>query len=335
MYVLLALALTVLPVEASPAPQETIARLFAATPDGPFISYSWGEHWSLLRGDLRGFEGQIDVFACLGPWVFAGGAEGLFLSEDFGENYRRVSGWPTGGPRITRFLTARLFGLEPTIFVGTAAGLYRSTDAGVKWARVGEGEVGSAVRDMSWPGPELYVATDAGLYRTEDKGDHFARVGAGLPDSPLLSLATASYFALEPTLFVGTAGSGLFKSTDGGERFEAIGVRALGKQTVRVIVWWGSLLLVGGDEGLFLSDDGGKNFERAKDLGSRRVLAIDVPGAEAETASDVIVGTDLGVFKSSDGAQKFRDVQEGMGPIEVRALASFPIPPQNRERRPR
>jgi hypothetical protein len=58
-----------------------------------------------------------------------------------------------------------------------------------------------------------------------------------------------------------------------------------------------------------------------------------VPGAEEEVASDVIVGTDLGVFKSSDGAQRFRRAQEGMGPIEVRALATFPLPPQNRERR--
>jgi len=315
--------------------QEVIARLFAATPEGPFISYSWGEHWSRIRGELRGFEGELDVFACLGPWVFAGGPKGLFLSDDFGENYRRVESWPKEAPAITSFLTARLFGLEPTIFVGTSAGLYRSTDSGTKWARVGVGELGSAVHAMGWPGPELLVATATGLYRTRDVGESFARVGGGLPDAPLLSLAISKYFALDPEVFVGTEGSGLFKSTDGGEHFEPAGVEVLGKETVRALVWWGGLLVVGADGGLFLSDDGGKKFRKARDLEGRRVLSISVPGAEEEVASDVIVGTDLGGFKSSDGAQRFRRVQEGMGPIEVRALATFPLPPQSRERRSR
>ncbi len=329
MSILLALALTAV------LPHEAIARLFAATPEGPFISYSWGEHWSRLRGDLRGFEGEIDAFACLGPWVFAGGSKGLFLSDDFGENYRRVEGWPKRASAITSFLTARLFELEPTIFVGTSGGLYRSKDSGTKWARVGEREVASAVRDMSWPGPDLFVATDSGLYRTRDMGESFARVGEGLPESPLLSLAISNYFALDPKVFVGTQGSGLFKSTDGGGRFEAVGVDVLGKETVRALVWWEALLIVGTDSGLFLSTDGGKKFQKARDLEGRRVLSLSVPGADAESASDVIVGTDLGVFKSSDGAQRFRRVQEGMGPLEVRALATFPLPPQSRERRSR
>lgn len=329
MSVLLALALAAVPA------QEVVARLFAGTSEGPFISYSWGERWDRLRGDLRGFEGELDAFACLGPWVYAGGTKGLFLSEDYGENYRRVESWPKGASPITRVLTARLFALEPTIFVGTSAGLFRSTDSGSKWARVGEGEIGSAVREMSWPGPELFVATDTGLYRTRDMGERFARVGSGLPDAPLLSLAISRFFSLDPTLFVGTRGSGLFKSSDGGESFEAVGVEVLGKETVRALVWWGALLILGTDSGLFLSDDGGRKFKGVGDLEGRRVLSLSVPGAEADVSSDVIVGTDLGVFKSSDGAQRFRRVQEGMGPVEVRVLATFPITPQIRERRSR
>jgi photosystem II stability/assembly factor-like uncharacterized protein len=329
MSILLALALAV-----SPA-QEVIARLFAGTKDGTFITYSWGESWSRLRGDLRGFDGDLDAFACLGPWVFAGGTRGLFLSEDFGETFRPVAKWPQGGPPITSLLTARLFGLEPTIFVGTSAGLFRSKDAGSKWARVGEAEIGSTVRHMEWPGPELFVATDTGLYRTRDVGDDFERVGAGLPDIPLLALAVSRFFSLDPTIFVGTQGSGLFKSSDGGGKFEAVGVEMLGKESIRALVWWGGLLIVGGDSGLFLSNDAGRKFRKVRELEGRRVLSLSVPGAEADVSSDVIVGTDLGVFKSSDGAQKFRRVQEGMGPVEVRVLATFPITPQNRERRSR
>jgi photosystem II stability/assembly factor-like uncharacterized protein len=174
-----------------------------------------------------------------------------------------------------------------------------------------------------------------GLYRTRDMGERFDRVGAGLPSTRLLALSVSRFFALEPLVFVGTEGAGLYKSTDGGEKFEAVGDDVLGKDTVHALVWWGGLLLVGTDGGLFLSNDGGKKFRKARDLEGRRVLALAVPGAEADVSSDVIVGTDLGVFKSSDGAQRFRKVQEGMGPIEIRALATFPLPAQNRERRRR
>jgi photosystem II stability/assembly factor-like uncharacterized protein len=328
-------ALAVLALAAPQAPEHTISRLFAATPDGPYISYSWGEHWSRLRADTRGFDGTLDTFVCLGPWVFAGGPRGLFVSEDFGENYRKVTGWPDAGPAVTHLLAARLFALEPTLFVGTSNGLYRSMELGSDWLRVGEAVIQGPVRDMSWPGPELFVATDSGLYRTRDKGERFARIGAGLPDAPLLALVVSRFFAVEPIVFVGTTGAGLFKSVDGGEKFEAVGAELLGKETVRALVWWGGLLIAGTDGGLFLSDDGGKRFKKAKDLEGRRILSISVPGMEEDVASDVIVGTDAGVLKSSDGAQRFRRVQEGMGPLEVRALATFPLPPQSRERRSR
>jgi photosystem II stability/assembly factor-like uncharacterized protein len=319
----------VLAVSSVASAQSPVSRLFAATSEGPFVSYSWGEHWSRIRPELRGFTGAIEDFLCLGPWVFTGGSDGLFLSEDFGENYRAVAAWPKGAPPITSFLAGKLFPLEPTVFVGTTAGLYRVKGSGSKWTRIGESAIQSAVRAMSWPGPLLYVATDAGLFRTGDSGDSFERIGAGLPEEPLLSLALSRFFPLETIVFVGTAGSGLYKSEDAGDRFESVGTGLLGKETVHAVVWWGGLLLVGTDRGLFLSEDAGKEWEQAAEFRGRRVLAIEVPGLDADMASDVIVGTDLGVYKSSDGAKTFRRVQEGMGAIEVRALATFPIYPEN------
>lgn len=321
---------------AAPAPaQEVISRLFAATPEGPFISYSWGEHWERLRGNLRGFEGEMNAFACLGPTVFAGGSDGVFVSDDFGETFRDLASWPRGAPPVTRFLAARLFALEPTLFVGTNGGLYRSTDAGDKWQRVGKSEIQSAVRDLTWPGPDLFVASDSGLHKSVDMGEHWLEVGSGLPRVPLLSLAISQYFSLDPKIFVGTAGKGIYESTDGGGHFEPVDDPQLNGANVRVIFWWESLLLVGTDEGLYLSDDSGKKFRAARDLQGHSILSISIPGAEAQVSSDVIVGTNHGVYKSSDVGHSFRRVQEGMGPIEVRSLATFPMPPQHRERRSR
>lgn len=329
MSVVLALALT------AAAPQtDVVSRLFAATSNGAFISYSWGEHWTRLRPDLRGLRGDVSAFVCLGPAVFAGSSEGVFVSDDFGESFRPLDSWPAGSGAVTSFLAARLFALEPTLFVGTTSGLYRSNDGGYEWARVGAGAMQSAVRAFAWPGPELFVATDGGLYRSVDRGDTWSRIEAGLPPGPLLSLAVSQFFPLDPTIFVGTAGKGVFKSKDGGKSFQPAGADVLGQEQAHALFWWEALLLVGTDSGLFLSDDGGVKFRPVKDLAGSSVLSIAVPGADSGwLSSEVIVGTRSGVLKSSDGAQRFRPVQEGMGRPEVLSLATFPSPPQERERR--
>jgi ligand-binding sensor domain-containing protein len=322
-------------VLATSAQEQLVSRLFAATSDGAFISYSWGEHWSRLRGDLRGFEGELRTFLCLGPWVFAGGSGGLYVSEDFGENYRPVERWPLDAPEVTSLLSPRLFGLDPTLFVGTTRGVYRSIGPGEEWVRVGADVIRSEVREMHWPGPELFVAAADGLYRTVDQGERWVKLDNGLPASPVSALTVSRFFALEPTLFVGTAGAGVYKSTDGGARFAPIASDLLKADRIRCLFWWGGVLLVGTDRGLYASDDGGATLQRAKDIGELPIHSMSVPGADQDVPSDLIVGTSRGVFKSSDGGQSFRRVMEGMGQVEVRSLATFPLPPQNRERRSR
>lgn len=322
---LLLLALSTQPQQA----QHVVSRLFAATSDGPFVSYSWGEHWVRLRADLRGFSGEISTIVCLGPAVYAGGADGIFVSDDYGENFGRVSSFP--GKGVLSFHTARLFALEPTIFVGTSSGLHRSTDGGTKWTQVGQREITSAVHDTVWPGPQLYAATDGGLFVSEDVGDSWDELDGGLPKVPLLSVVVSQYFLADPKIFVGTRGAGLYRSVDGGEHFEPVGGVPMRSSTVHALYWWNSLLLIGTDDGLYMSDDAGDTLRDAEELEGHTVLSLLVPAAES-FQSDILVGTDKGVFKSSDGGATFRLLTEGIGKPAVIELSTFPAPPQDRER---
>lgn len=309
-------------------PEHVVSRLFAATSDGPFISYSWGEHWSRLRGNVRNFEGDIAAFVCLGPDVYAGGSEGVFVSDDFGENYRPVESFP--GKDVTTFRAAELFALEPTLFVGTSTGLYRSKDRGAEWVRVGAGELSSAVRDTAWPGPQFFAATDGGLFVSEDVGDTWERLERGLPSAAVLSIVASRFFVADPIVVVGTRGHGLYRSVDGGESFEPVGGAAVESAVVHALFWWQSLLLVGTDRGLFLSDDAGDTIREVEELAGHAVLSLVVPLPDGPR-SDIIVGTDRGVFKSSDGGETFRALTEGLGTPAVIDLGTFPPPVQNRE----
>lgn len=310
-------------------PEQVISRLLAATTDGPYLSYSWGEHWVRLRPELRGFDGNIATFVCLGPAVYAGGSEGVFISDDYGENYVRVASFPAKD--VTRFETARLFALEPTIFAGTTSGLYRSTDGGIKWMQVGASQMTTTVRDTAWPGPQFYAATDGGLFVSEDIGGSWDRLETGLPTAPLLSIVVSRFFLADPKIIVGSRSAGLYRSADGGASFEPIGDKAMASKTVHALYWWDALLLIGTDDGLFLSDDAGETLREAEELDGRAVLSLSVPAPDS-TRSDILVGTDRGVFKSSDGGENFRLMTEGLGTPSVTELATFPAPPQDRER---
>jgi photosystem II stability/assembly factor-like uncharacterized protein len=310
-------------------PEHVVSRLFAATTDGPYVSYSWGEHWMRLRPELRGFEGDIATFVCLGPAVYAGGSEGVFISDDYGENYVRVAGFPAKD--VTRFEAARLFALEPTIFAGTTSGLYRATDGGTEWMHMGAGQITMAVRDMAWPGPQFYAATDGGLFVSEDIGESWERLDTGLPTVPLLSIVVSRFFIADPKIIVGSRGAGLYRSVDGGTSFQPIGDKAMASRTVHALYWWNALLLIGTDGGLFLSDDAGETLREAEELDGQAVLSLAVPAPDSPR-SDILVGTDRGVFKSSDGGENFRLMTEGLGTPRVNELATFPAPPQDRER---
>jgi photosystem II stability/assembly factor-like uncharacterized protein len=303
-----------------------LARLFIATSDGPYVSYSWGEYWETLRHRLPR---SIRVWHCLGPKAFAGGTEGLFVSDDFGESWKEVESWEAG--EVVSILTSLYFAAEPVIFVGTPNGLYRSRDGGEEeWERIAPDLIGGPVHAMNWPGPSLFVAASQGLFQTDDGGDSWQRVGDGLPAVPVLSLTLSRFFGVEPIIFVGLDGAGVYRSRDGGKRFEPVGGSAWAKRHVPAIYWWGSSLFAGTDEGLFVSHDAGDNWESAsEELEGEEILSLSIPAPEAPGGSDVLVGTKRGVFKTSDGAITWRHMTSGMDTAVIYGFGSFPFVPES------
>jgi photosystem II stability/assembly factor-like uncharacterized protein len=317
---LLFLLLLVLPIQVSGS--QPLARLLVATSDGPYVSYSWGDYWETLRHRLPV---DIRVFYCSGSRVYAGGPQGLFMSDDYGELWTKVQSWSGGA--VTSVLMSSYFPSEPVIFVGVRDGLYRSRDGGENWERIAEGVINGSVNVMSWPGPSLFVGTSRGLFHSVDGGDNWEKLGGGLPEAVVLSLDVSSYFGIEPVVFVGLEGAGVYRSRDGGESFEPVSGEDWATLSVRVIYWWKSSLIVGTDGGLFVSRDQGESWESASaKLEGERILAISIPTAEAPAGSDIIVATDRGVFKSRDGATTWNEASSGMNPATVYGFGTFPLP---------
>jgi len=110
-----------------------------------------------------------------------------------------------------------------TVYASTLEGLYKSTDAGGSWVRIGQSlqdqMVFSMVLDRARKGVN-YLGGREGIHRSEDGGNTSTTLNKGLATLNVRSLAQS---LIDPKLFyLGTNGSGLYKSRNGGEEWEPV-----------------------------------------------------------------------------------------------------------------
>jgi len=302
----------------------TTLTLFAGTDEGLYRSRNWGLDWELLKhAGLAGL-GAVHQVLPLGPRVSVGGAGGLYLSEDFGDTWKRA----LAGATVLSVLASRYPNADPTLFAGTTEGLARSLDGGANFRAAGQR--GSAIHRLDWPGPTLVMATSNGVVFSTDAAATYQDAGPGLPAGHVLAIVVSSFYAVDPVLFAAVEGQGLFRSPDGGRSWLPAGLEG---QTVRDLVWLGPFLYAAGDEGVRRSEDLGRTWtalnEGLKGLAANQLLFPLAPAA----GSEAFLATGAGVFHTPDGGLHWN------GPTlkgkRVLCLGTFPppIPVQGRKRR--
>lgn len=292
--------------------------------------------------------------------IFAGTADGLWRSRDWGGTWQAVKGaqdrtTPSGavrsiqplGPRVyvgadrqvfvsddfgeawsalpapglvLAVLSSRYPQADPTLFVGTTEGLLKSPDLGRSF---GPPLLhGVPVSRLEWPGPALVVATGRGVLVSMDGGASFTGPGAGLPGGDVLSLALSSFFAADPVMFAGVGSDGVFRSSDGGKTWSPAG---LAGQRVSDLVWLGPFLYAATDAGVRRSEDLGRTWlvvgEGLEQRAVRRLLFPLAPASGAE----IFAATDQGIWRTPDGGLHWQ--QAGLAGRQVLSLGTFPPPP--------
>jgi photosystem II stability/assembly factor-like uncharacterized protein len=288
--------------------------------------------------------------------LFAGSAEGLRISRDWGNTWERVESkgleglgavraivpsaprvlvggdgglfvsddfgrtWKPGysGQPVLAITLSRYPLADPTVFLGTPVGLLRSTDGGATFGPTAV--AGAPVYRIEWPGPDLVVASGKGVSVSSNAGVA-VRQGEGLPEARVASLALSSFYSVDPVGFAGTAGAGLFRSADGGRTWK---LRSLEGRIVNDLRWFGPILSAATDAGFFQSDDGGATWNaRNGGLEGRVATRILFPLAPASGA-EIFLGTDGGIFWTGDGGLHWRAT--GLKDETILALATFPPP---------
>lgn len=295
--------------------------------------------------------------------LFAGTAQGLWRSTDWGGSWERVHG-RTSGVRLDGLGAAHAVrALGVGVWVAGDGGLYWSEDFGETWAALsltpdvrslllsrwpkadptvfvgtpagllrsrdgGKTFAATSLRDatvrrLDWPGPALFVASDRGLLLTKDEGESFAEPGKGLPSGPVRASVASSFFSIDPVAFAAPASGGVYRSSDGGATWVATG---LAGEPVYDFAWLGPFLYAAGESGFYRSEDAGAHWTRLAASPGRpaRLLFPLAPAAGVEA----FLATDRGIFRTLDAGEHWQPA--GLAGQDVLEIATFPAPEPKR-----
>lgn len=290
------------------------------------------------------------------PFTYYFGATGggVWKTTDAGQTWRNVSdgffGGSIGAVAVSAWDPNVVYvgGGEVTVRgnVSHGYGMWKSTDAGKTWASLGLGDTRHIPHIVLHPkNPDLvYVAAlghlfgpndERGVYRSKDGGKTWERIlfvnnAVGAvdlhldPTNPRILYAAMWRVLRTPySLESGGEGSGLWKSTDGGDTWvELTRNPGLPRGTVGIIgvtvspanperVW---AIIEAADGGVFRSDDGGQTWTKTNENRNLRQRAWYYTRlyADPQNADQVYV-LNVSFWRSKDGGRTFQDIDTPHG----------------------
>lgn len=304
-------------------------------------------------GPFRGGRSTAVTGVASQPMVFyfGGTGGGVWKTTDGGINWEPISDGSVFGTG-----SVGAIGLSDsdanTIYVGMGEspirgnvshgdGVYKSTDGGKTWKHIGLEDTRQISRIRVNPkNPDIvYVAAQGhvwapnqqrGVFRSKDGGKTWEKIlfrsdKAGAcdliidPTNPSVLYAGFWEVYRKPwTMESGGSGSGIFKSTDGGDTWNEITRNpGLPKGTIGIVgitvspanpdrLW---AIVEAEDGGVFRSDNGGKNWTRTNEQRNLRQRAWYYSRIYADPKNaDTVYVLNTGFYRSNDGGRTFSGI---------------------------
>ncbi len=234
---------------------------------------------------------------------FAGGQTGTYLSTDSAANYSLSN---TGNDNVgpTRCFTKD----NNYIYTCTSQGAFRSSDNGATWVSKSVGLTNLLGSGILKVGTRLFYVGPTGVFMSINQGDNWSAAGLSSTDVRCIS-------AINDTLFVGTNGSGIYKSIDWGANWTAINNGLGGSTNFRAIESKGNTLFAGGQigTGVYRSTDFGLNW---KLLGGGLVSG-SYRGFASNSQLIVAGSFGAGVFYSTDNGNNWTKINTGLTDLTI------------------
>lgn len=233
---------------------------------------------------------------------------------------------------IQKIVASPSFEEDSTLFTVVETRLYKSTDGGKSWGLVGGGLppdewVVSLALSPNYADDQTLFAgvssglTGGGVYKSTDGGHSWRLACLGLSDLLVQEVAVSPSYADDATVFARSYRQGLFRSTDGGAHWEALGERyaeelddrrlgtlALSPVYATDSTLWASMSGLA-HKALLSSTDGGDTWQELMG-GEAEVLALSPAFAEDGTAFAAFRG--VGLLRATDGGHTWQAANAGL-----------------------
>ena len=151
---------------------------------------------------------------------------GIFRSSDGGDHFGLM--WNTAPDSLSDIELSPDFLADQTMFASLASGIYRSRDRGTSWEHLDGDRRRSGGRLAISPDfvrdRLLLLGSPHGLFRSADSGESWeGPIEIGGESRPIGAIALSPAFTSDREVLVYPIGRRLYRSTDGGETFEAAG----------------------------------------------------------------------------------------------------------------
>jgi photosystem II stability/assembly factor-like uncharacterized protein len=205
-------------------------------------------------------------------------------------------------------------------------GLLETTDGGRTWQ---EARVGVATRGPRKPafdpvdGNRVYVGSlpGDGLFASSDGGRTWTSCTFGSPSIYVYGVTVG----LDRTVYVGTAGEGLWKSTDLGASFTRVaGTTIVDSRSIAIDPTDGRRVFSAGNRGLYRTTDGGTTWTQSITVFTSNVV-IDSHNPNVVYASTQANG----VLRSADGGETFSAINTGLTTLRTSRGAGVLIDPRD------
>ena len=302
------------------------AGMISAEGGGLFESHDEGGTWTSVKSMSQFGVRAIAASASNPSQLVAGTLRGVWLSEDSGKSWKRIS--DSENLEMQGITVVAVDPKNPDIiYAGTMHLPWKTADRGKTWESIHEGmiddsDVFSIFVDPANPSSILASAC-SGIYSSETRGDAWKKL-MGIPNTSRRTHVIREDPANAGTIYAGTT-TGLFKSLNRGATW-----KSTTEMQVNAIAFDpshpGSMYFALEYEGIGKSDNGGDTIRLInRGLVDRSVSSVTRSG-EKLFAIETQEGETTGLFSSADRGENWSRLQNvrGLGGVHLKTITGMP-----------
>ena len=292
----------------------TAGYVFAGTnyigttdPKTTFVSTNNGVTWAATTTNpvFTGTNTSVYSLREFGGNLYAGTSHSVYRTVNFGANWIQMTGGTMGTDKQTYSLTA--IGTTKLLAGTISNGVYWSIDNGTTWNPQNTGlPASSTVYSLTTIGSNIFLPSFGNVVYQATDGSSLS--WSATTSTGLFNKYDYTIFSVGSTLYLGSAGAGLFISNNNASSWTRSnsGIKA---DPVNCLTNNGSTLFAGmSGNGVFVSTNNGDNWAQADNtnLGDPVIRTI------MPYSTNIFVGTNNGIFVSGNNGTTWSNASSGL-----------------------